>query len=73
MYAMVSEERLLREAIALRELARHARYVLEMSSDDHQKKVLRRHADEFDKRASLLESEASTRTHRIIAPPISGL
>jgi hypothetical protein len=55
----LSKERLLREAVALRELARHARYVMEMSSDDHQKEVLRRHANEFDKRAGLLESEAA--------------
>jgi hypothetical protein len=56
---MASKERLLREADALRDLARHTRRVIELASSDTQKGSLRRHADDFDKQAGLLESEAA--------------
>jgi hypothetical protein len=57
---MTSKEGLLREADALRDLARHTRRVTELANSDNQKKVLRRHADEFDRQAGLLESEAAS-------------
>jgi hypothetical protein len=56
---MPSKESLLREADALRELARHTRRVMELASNDNQKTTLRRHADNFDKQASALESMAA--------------
>jgi hypothetical protein len=56
---MASKERLLREADALRDLARHTRRVIDIASSDNQKKTLRRHADDFDKQAGLLESDAA--------------
>ena len=56
---MTSKENLLREADALRDLARHTRRVMGLASSDNQKTVLRRHADDFDKQAGLLESEAA--------------
>ena len=56
---MSSKESLLREADALRDLARHTRRVVEIASSDNQKNVLRRHADDFDKQAGLLESDAA--------------
>ena len=56
---MTSKERLLQEADALRDLARHTRRVIELASSDNQKKLLRRHADDFDKHAGLLESDAA--------------
>ena len=55
---MTSKETLLREADALRDLARHTRRVIELASSDNQKKALHRHADDFDRQAGLLESEA---------------
>ena len=56
---MNSKEGLLREADALRDLARHTRRVIELASSDNQKKVLGRHADDFDRQAGLIESEAA--------------
>ena len=56
---MTSKEMLLREADALRDLARHTRRVIELASSDNQKTVLRRHADDFDRQAGLIESEAA--------------
>jgi len=56
---MASKERLLQEADALRDLARHTRRVIAIASSDNQKNVLRRHAEDFDKQAGLLESEAA--------------
>jgi hypothetical protein len=56
---MTSKETLLREADALRDLARHTRRVIDLSSSDNQKKVLHRHADDFDRQAGLIESEAA--------------
>jgi len=56
---MPSKESLLREADALRELARHTRRVMELASSDNQKMTLQRHADDIDKQASALESMAA--------------
>ena len=56
---MTSKQMLLREADALRDLARHTRRVIELASSDNQKTVLRRHADDFDRQAGLIESEAA--------------
>jgi hypothetical protein len=56
---MNSKEGLLREADALRDLARHTRRVIELASSDNQKKVLSRHAEDFDRQAGLIESEAA--------------
>ena len=56
---MRSKEKLLQEADALRDLARHTRRVIKLAGSDNQKKALRRHADDFDKQACLLESEAA--------------
>jgi hypothetical protein len=56
---MTSKEKLLQEADALRDLARHTRRVIELAASDSQKKALRRHADDYDKQASLLECEAA--------------
>ena len=56
---MHSKERLLREADALRALARQTRRVIDIAGSDNQKKTLRRHADDYDRNASLLESEAA--------------
>ena len=56
---MTSKEKLLQEADALRDLARHARRVMELAFRDNQKNALRRHADDFDQQAGLLESEAA--------------
>jgi hypothetical protein len=41
------------------DLARHTRRIIELASSDTQKGSLRRHADDFDKQAGLLESEAA--------------
>jgi hypothetical protein len=57
---MNSKEGLLREADALRDLARHTRRVIELTINDNQKKVLGRHAADFDRQAGLLESEAAS-------------
>jgi hypothetical protein len=57
---MTSKEKLLQEADALRDLARHTRRVAELAVCDNQEKALRRHADDFDKQAGLLESEAAS-------------
>jgi hypothetical protein len=56
---MSSKESLLREADALRGLARQTRRVVDIAGSDNQKKTLRRHAEDYDKNASLLESEAA--------------
>jgi len=57
---MNSKEGLLREADALRDLARHARRVSELTINDNKKRALDRHAADFDKQAGLLESEAAS-------------
>ena len=57
---MNSKEGLLREADALRDLARHTRRVIELTINDNKKKVLDRHAADFDRQADLLESEAAS-------------
>ena len=57
---MNSKEALLREADALRDLARHTRRVIELTINDNQKTVLGRHASDFERQAGLLESEAAS-------------
>ena len=64
---MTSKEKVLREADALRALARHTRRVAELVGSDNQEKALRRHADDFDKQAGLLESEASSAKSMLMA------
>ena len=56
---MNSKEGLLLEADELRDLARRTRRVSELTISDNQKKVLGRHAADFDRQAGLLESEAA--------------
>jgi hypothetical protein len=70
---MTSKEMLLREAdaAALRDLARHTRRVIELANSDNQKKALHRHADDFDKQAGLLESEAAHARTMPMAPRVS--
>ena len=66
---MRSKERLLREADALRALARQTRRVIDIAGSDNQKKTLRRHADDYDRNASLLESEAADAKTLPMMPP----
>ena len=72
---MISKEKLLQEADALRDLARHTRRVVDIASSDNQKKSLRRHANVFDKQASALESMAAAAKTMPQAPvkPLKGV
>ena len=65
---MTSKENLLRGADALRDLARRTRRVVELAGVDDQKKMLRHHADDFDKEAGKLETMAIDAKSMPMAP-----
>ena len=65
---MNSKESLLRGADALRDLARRTRRVVEMAGIDDQKKMLSRHADDFEKEAGKLEAMAVDAKSMPMAP-----
>jgi hypothetical protein len=50
---VISKENLLRIADALRDLARRTRRVVELPGIGDQEKMLRRHADDFDKEEAM--------------------
>ena len=65
---VTSKENLLRGADALRDLARRTRHVVDLAGIEDQKKMLRRHADDFDKEAGKLEAMAIDAKSMPMAP-----